>query len=515
MARTRQQSSQSPALSQGVAFPQVDGRPSTTTAGKAIFAAAAEQVDRELSEAIAGASDWRKRYVGHVRRLVERTARTPEGALAAARAGIAAVNEQFAFVRSAHRHPMTEAGALPPQVGLHTVEVRGAAREPETELRVPYRGEVLAGDRLHRQLDRWVAQGIVEPSLAESIRAVMSTPEWLDLSDQQVVTLGAGAEMGPLRALCAWGAHVIPVDLPRASQWGSILATVRAGRGRASVPVRTAVRDTGDLDALAGVAGADLCTDTPELAAWLESFAGPLTLGNYAYADGAAHARVAVGADALIAALLSRRSDCTVAFLATPTDVFAVPEDVVGAAQQRFAERRRRLAGRFEGALRLASRGRLFAPNYTELVTVGSPWRFGIADALIPQQGPNYVLAKRLQRWRAIAARAEGVPVSANVAAPTRTRSVMRNRLLAAAYSSAHRYGVEVFEPATSNTLMAALLVHDLRNPKAVGRPETPLEHPLQVFTDSANHGGLWRQPFDPRSALGVAVLLGFIPGLR
>jgi hypothetical protein len=33
---------------------------------------------------------------------------------------------------------------------------------------------------------------------------------------------------------------------------------------------------------------------------------------------------------------------------------------------------------------------------------------------------------------------------------PTRTRSVMKNRALAAAYAGAHRFGVEVFEPATS-----------------------------------------------------------------
>ena len=49
-----------------------------------------------------------------------------------------------------------------------------------------------------------------------------------------------------------------------------------------------------------------------------------------------------------------------------------------------------------------------------------------------------------------------------NVAPPTRTRSVVKNRALAAAYAGAHRFGVEVFEPATSNVLMAALLVHDL-----------------------------------------------------
>ena len=29
----------------------------------------------------------------------------------------------------------------------------------------------------------------------------------------------------------------------------------------------------------------------------------------------------------------------------------------------------------------------------------------GVNDSLVPQQGPNYALAKRLQRWRATVAR--------------------------------------------------------------------------------------------------------------
>jgi hypothetical protein len=95
--------------------------------------------------------------------------------------------------------------------------------------------------------------------------------------------------------------------------------------------------------------------------------------------------------------------------------------------------------------------------------------------------------------------------VSFKVAPPTRTRSVLKNRALAAAYAGAHVFDVEVFEPATSNTLMAMLLVHDLRNPAAVA----PREHPWMDEAYGAAHGGLWRAPYAPRSALGLAALLG------
>jgi len=101
-------------------------------------------------------------------------------------------------------------------------------------------------------------------------------------------------------------------------------------------------------------------------------------------------------------------------------------------------------------------------------------------------------------------ARDSGSVVSMNVAPPTRTQSVIKNRALAAAYAGAHRFGVEVFEPATSNVLMAALLVHDLHS----GGPAH--EHPWQDEAFAAVHGGLWRAPYAPRSALGLAALLGY-----
>jgi hypothetical protein len=199
--------------------------------------------------------------------------------------------------------------------------------------------------------------------------------------------------------------------------------------------------------------------------------------------------------DAVTTHLMTRRSDLTLAFLATPTDVFAVPVEAVAEATRRWVAREG--IGRIRRPIRVVSGGRLLARNYPPDVDPG------INDSLVLQQGPNYALAKRLQRWRATVARAEGTPVSLRIAPSTRTRSVVKNRLLAAAFAGAHRFGIEVFEPATSNTLMAALLVHDL----CAGR--TTEDHPWREEAFAAAHGGLWRQPYAPRSVLGIAVLLG------
>jgi hypothetical protein len=97
-----------------------------------------------------------------------------------------------------------------------------------------------------------------------------------------------------------------------------------------------------------------------------------------------------------------------------------------------------------------------------------------------------------------------------NVAPPSRTRSVVKNRALAAAYAGAYRFGVEVFEPATCKVLMAALLVHDLH---AGGGPA--YAHPWQDEAHAAAHGGLWRIAYAPRSALELAAALGYAAARR
>jgi hypothetical protein len=322
---------------------------------------------------------------------------------------------------------------------------------------------------------------------------VRSHPEWLRLEDHTVVVLGAGAEMGPLRALLRWGATVAAVDLPREELWHKVADTARQCAGTVLMPVTP-----GGGARLERRAGVNLLREVPAVAEWVAGLPGGLVLGNYVYADGADNLRVSVAVDALTTRLLAARNDVALAFLATPTDVFAVPGAAVLQSTVSYEHRSRtgKLVGR---SLRAVSGGRLLTRAYT------SGAEPGIADALVPQQGPNYALAKRLQRWRATVARDGGVTVSMNVAPPTRTRSVVRNRALAAAYAGAHRFGVEVFDPATASVLMAVLLVHDLHTG---GGPVH--DHPWQDEAHAAVHGGLWRTAYSPRSALGLAALLGY-----
>ena len=221
--------------------------------------------------------------------------------------------------------------------------------------------------------------------------------------------------------------------------WEHIGKLSREGAGTVRMPL-----------AADGSPGVDLLSMLPETRAWLEHVARAeeLVLGMHAYADGGDHVRATGAFDALATDVLQRRPSAALAFLATPTDAFVVPEQVVARSHAAYSERRVRRI--LQAPAKGLSGKRLFAAAYGDGVPV--------ADALVKQQGPNYAIAKRLQRWRGIVTNADGGRVSFNVAPPTWTRSVTKNRLLAAAYAGARHFGVEIFEPSTTRVLMAAML---------------------------------------------------------
>ncbi len=480
----------------GILFPAAaDGRRSTSALGRAVVADALRGGDPAGALGAEGETNWRSGYLLHFRRLVEAGLTSRGAAVAIAADGLASLYARMRAVPPGGAE--TDLGALVTAAAdrpFPTMTVTGGGKA-ESEFSLPYRGERLRGDRLLRKLDDWTAAGIVEPSCAQAVARVAAHPQWLSLPGRTVAVLGAGSEIGPLPVLLGWGARVAAVDLPRPEIWHRVLRAAREGAGTLVVPD---VRDrAGSSAGTADGLGIDLTAEVPALADWLAGLEGSLVLGNYVYADGAANVAVCLAADVLTLRVQQARNDVALAFLATPTDVYAVPAEAVEQSVRAYGQRSRfaKLAGR---PLRTVSGGRLLRRAY---VPGASP---GISDCLVAQQGPNYALAKRLQRWRACVAGEAGGRVSLNVAPPTRTRSVVKNRVLAAAYAGAHRFGAEVFEPETCRVLMAALLVDDLQ------APTPPSAHPWQDEARGAAHGGLWRIAYAPRSALGLAAVLGY-----
>jgi hypothetical protein len=250
--------------------------------------------------------------------------------------------------------------------------------------------------------------------------------------------------------------------------------------------------------------------DVIELQRWLGGFGDePLVLGVYIYADGALHVQATLAADMLGTGLRGEGLDVTMAYAGTPSDCFLVSEDAVNDSNNR---RRSRAWRAIELPVRAASLGKLYSPAYTRLLTSSDGDRMGLVDAVVSQQGPNYSLAKRLQRWRAEQDWAEGRNASFNVAPPTWTVSVTKNRLLAAGYYGARSAGLEVFAPSTMSVLMTALLVHDLNAKQSTVHPEL-------MLTRGGVHGGYWRVAHDIRTTLLYTGIVGipraYAPGIR
>ena len=500
--KARREASATPESHAGVVFPLTDGERATQPAGRRIISAATARVDTAASEAARDERQWYVRYITHFHELTRLAAGTNANLIAGD--GLAALHETMRFRRQGAESSIVEAISLPRANYLTGVTVDGSAPMATSGLVLYDDMQPVRGNELAALLDRWDAQNIAEPSATAALRMVHQNPQWLDLSDTTVVVLGAAAEMGPLEALLSWGAHVVAIDLPGRHIWRPIIDIARRSPGRLTVPVARRSRTPDNDNDLALVAGADVITEAPEIADWLMRFDEPLLLGDYVYALGSRHMRATAAVDGIIAALLDRRPETGVAYLATPTDCYAVPGEAVDASQHGF-----------EGSSRIVAmaRGlggkRVFRPNYERTHVLPTGRRYGVFDGMITQQGANYALAKRVQRWRAQRAHDAGTWVSINVAPPTRTQSVVNNRALEAAYGGSHRFGLHVFTPEASRQVMAALLVHDLRNTEAISHASVPPEDSLDLFATEAIHGGMWRAPYAPRSVLGFAVATG------
>jgi hypothetical protein len=495
----------------GIQFaPDAAGKRSSTTAGRDIAAAALLPLDPEASTRAGHERDWRHRYPRHLRRLVETQAARPGLVLASCQAGLDAAWSGLHFIRDGQPITLRQAMDTPASPPLHTCTLRGQGSSAPRPWTLPYRGRRLSGDALARHLDDWEQRGVVEASHAQALRMAMANPEWFDLSDRTLVLLGAGSEAGPLAWLLQWRANVVAIDLAEPARWRTMAQQVLAGNATLTAARACDAAAPGSSAADLSQAGCDLLTQAPEIAAWLESLQRPLDIASIAYADGEKHVRLSLAMDAVGSTLCAADARTTLAWMATPTDVFAVPEALASQVMRVHAQRGGvgRLAQR---AVHAASAGRLFAPHIERLVNASDGSRWGVVDGLVIEQGPNYALAKRLQQWRALVARAAGHLASIRVAPPTTTASVLHNRMMTAAYRGAGAFGVEVFEPPTTSAIVAALWVHDLRNPASTASPAVALEHPLQLLVDGANHGGLWRSPWLPRSVLPLAALRGLL----
>lgn len=489
----------------GIQFPIQSGKktPSTTDTAKKILHAALKSVDSPYATQLNSEKNWRKKYPTYFQELVQAGIRSTQNPLLIAQHGLDAAKALFTYNRAEQQTTLEQAMSGIQDQPFDTYVLKGSGSSSIEPWSIPFEGKNLQGQALLDQIDRWEKQQIIEPSHAKALRLLQAHPEWFDLSTRTMVLFGAASEAGPLSWLTKWRANIVAIDLPNPKIWEKITQTVQQGNATLIAPELTLSNQEKQL-------GANLLTQTPEIANWLNTFKEPLDLAGIAYLDGEKHVRVSIAMISIMEQVSQLKPDSSIMFMLTPTDIYAIPKSVVHSIQSKI-QQRPVLEKLLTKSIHNISLSNFFKPNAEQLIESDNGQQYGISDCMVIEQGPNYALAKRLQQWFAIHTRARGQKTVINIAPSTTTHSVVKNPILKAAFAGADLFKVETFSPETTNAIMAALWVHDLNNPDSATNPEKPLAHPLELIMENANHGGLWHVPYLARTALPFAAAYGWI----
>lgn len=487
--------------------PKSNVRASTPVA-KAILAAAIGAVNPEKAEKVLKERNWRFGYVKHFAIMVEEQMKSPENALKIAEAGLAKAYELFEFVDGDKTTSFGDAMKSNSGTTFKTGFVKGEAPKKNNILEVPYKGKILSGQALKDQVDKWVSYGTIEDSAGIAIKNCVDRPGYVDLSNQYFVLLGAGSAMGPFLVLMALGANVVAVDLDRSGIWERLISIAKKSSGSITFPLKKDQSECKTDAALYDAAGCNLFTDTPRIRDWVMNIypKQKLTIGSYAYLNGALHVQVSLAMDAICKDLSEKRS-ANLAYLCTPTDLHVVTKEAHDASVEQFKNYSRKLYCIF---MRLVGRGQMLRKNALKPLP-GKGGDFYVVNGLSVAQGPNYALAKRMQHWRAVIARTNGSIVSSNIAPATSTVSVTQNRTFAWAYEGMPYFKpYEIFAPETSNAVMSAILLSDLNDSNNASNPKVKLSNPNELFKFGSFHGGTWRCAYQVDSIGGASVFIYF-----
>jgi hypothetical protein len=457
----------------GLAFP-VDskGERSTSVAGKNIIAAALRGAKSPNGEAYAAKCEaernWRFKYNRHFMNMVKVSAESPEDALGVARAGADFMHRQFDFFDpktgqvSKFSDYMNNASS---QGTFETGIIKGTGAPGGKPLTMNYKNKEMSGEDLKRQLKKWASYGTIEEDAALSISQLADGP--LNLSGEHFVLIGAGSAMGPFYKLLEHGATVVCIDIPGAwgdrpaDMWKRLVEAARKSPGTIIFPLVKPQSACSNDKELFAAAGCNLTEQPAQILNWLSSIDKKLTIGNYTYLDGDLHVKLSLAADAIIKHLRVKKPDTAIAFLCTPTDIHVVPAAANAAARKNYGFRPGRI---LEGLVQILSMGKLLRKNALPPISTKGDKLF-LCDGLSVAQGPNYALAKRLQHWRAMIEFEAGGVVSSNIAPSTATLSVVSNKSFGWAYGGMPYFKpFEIFQQETTNAVMAAMLIADVKN---------------------------------------------------
>lgn len=441
-------------------------------------------LDREIR-------DWRKDYRDIFRELTVRELQT--GGIELMQRGLSLLAESVVDASGLSSTQAVAAGWDTPTEEIVTVMWRGAGAP------VPLRD--LTVDATHWVNNRWA-----EPAVTS---AVSSTPSLLQ--DQRLlIALAAGAECAPTKHWLAAGGSVVAVMRPNPERWKSLMSAVADG-ATLVIPIKrsalTSDRLPTSLEDIAAVAGVDMVNEAQSISGWLRTVVGEhssehgLLIAGFGYSPGASHVTLQVIQDALMMQLARSEKNVALTWLGTPTDSLLTP---LAQFEERVAMHRERgVVTKSRDALLSGLRlGRLSSAPESEIHSIDGR-EYAMVDCSADMQGPNYLMAKRSQRWRAMVAAAAGIPVAYCVTPAARTHSVLDHRILQATYRGAPRFGVRPFEVEETQQLTARLIVSHLSAPVSLSEPSA-------IYLERAVHGGLWRCTYNPQEIWKAATVLGW-----
>lgn len=528
----------------GVLFPiQPDTKKvSTAASGKQLLAASVASLDSALVKSILDEKRWRERYADLIGQCLAVHSTSDANAYEGAKAGLDFLYREFRYKRGERvvsLQALVDEAALsaedngsermiPSSACFSTSIVIGKDYQDTTnrdyspgKYKQYFSPELYDGEKLisaktsgkfEEDIDsvvsEWHKTGVVEESVVRKIRWVLDpvNQERIDanLENTVFVVIGANSALGPYSSLLTAGnVSIAAVDLPRKDISDRLIKLAEDSSAKVYLPRL----DRGSE----GRYGANVNTEAPELIRWLIDLEPNkvLVLGCYAYADGANFVKVSAAMDVISMAVAKARGKHKTAFsyLMSPTDVFYVTDDIVADSKRKYEERGA-FRGLVDSTLHSLSTQRFVVPNYPQTDEPNSEPK-NILNNVVVQQGPNYLLAKRIQQWRSIQLFTDGWKVSSNIAPASSTESVVKNRIFKAAFGGSKFFGIRIFKPQESNSLMTLQLLRDI---VCEEEPMTlePKRSVLELFLDGCCHGGMFRCPYRLKSYVELALILYF-----
>jgi len=488
----------------GVQLPISKGdKRSSTAFNKNVWIAAAKAVGADsFAEKIQKEKDWRWGYMPYIAESM-RVGSNTEDTMKMAQAAWKHVYDNIEYIPEVGAEPISLTKAMEnpnPNAKFESGIISGPAKVDKT-FSLPYEGKTLKGSDAEKQIQKWEAEGVLESDTAEAILPLCKDSSYMNSLDNKVfVLLGGLSEMGPLQRLLSWGATVVALDFHAPPLQERLMKIAKQYGGTLILPMKPGTSQQ-DQSAWAPNAGCDLLKDFPEVAEWLVNVLPEreMTIGSFCYLDGERFIKIVSTMDAICNTVIQKRKTATsLCYYATPTDCHLVNPEAVTASK-----------GQSHSGLAALLAPLLCKPGYSSKdVVSGIPF----TNSLVSRQGPNYALAKRLQTYRALICRANGVNVSLNVAPTTKTVSVMKNKIFAFTMAGMLAFKpLYPFDTESTKSVMTALLLHDVCNPKSSANSNVKFEHPLQLLQKTQVHGGMYRTGLLFDSMGTPAVIIAFL----